>query len=102
MAGHLTVRNGEHADRLEHCDQAELAFPADRCRILDPFIEVRERLRTAALKRRDDVTMDHQRPSEEPGACKRARLRPGGPDGPRRAGMGMVPPHRCGIGDRGT
>ena len=102
MARHLTVRNGEHADRLEHGDQAELALPADRCRILDPFIEVRERLCAAALKCRDDVTVDHQRASEEPGACKRARLRPGGPDGPRRAGMGMVPPHRCGIGDRGT
>jgi hypothetical protein len=99
MACQLAVWNCEHTDRLEHCDEAEIALPADRCRVLDPFIEVGERLRAAALKGRHDVTMDHQRPSEEVRACKRARLRPGGP-GSWRAGM--VPPHRCGIGDRGT
>src|ERR1700722_9399967 len=100
MACQLAVRNCEHADRLEHCDEAELALPADCCCVLDPFIEIGERLRAAALKRRHDVTRDHERPCEEPRACKRAGLRPAGPDGWWRAGM--VPPHRCGIGDRGT
>jgi hypothetical protein len=71
MTGHLAVQDSEHADRLEHCDQAELALPADRCRVLDPFIEVRERLRAAALQSRHGVTMDHQSPPEQPRACKR-------------------------------
>jgi hypothetical protein len=72
MARQLAVRNREHTDRLEHRDQAELALPADRCRVLDPFVVVRKGLGAAALQLRHNVAMDHQRPSEQPRLCKRA------------------------------
>jgi hypothetical protein len=58
--------NREHADRLEYRDRAELTFPADRCRVLNPFVVIGERFRPAALQLRDDVAMDDERRSEEP------------------------------------
>ena len=92
--------NREHADRLEYRDQAELTFPADRCRVLNPFVVIGERFRAVPLQLRDDVAMDDQRRSEEPRKWSRLDNSPGAARHPGRPGM--VTPHRCRIGDGGT
>jgi hypothetical protein len=99
MARQLAVRNRKHTNGFEHCDQAELAFPADRRPVLDPLVVIRERLRPVALQLRHNVAMDHEGPSEDarkgPGLHGRGTANDlGRPD--------MVPPHRCRTGDGGT
>jgi hypothetical protein len=99
MARQLAVRNREHANRFEYCDQAKLAFSADRGRVLDSLVVLGQRLDAVALQLRRDVAVDHQRLPDQPHAHKRMRLHASRAD-PGRASV--VPANRCSIGDGGT